>query len=142
MSRLPEGRTIALCAALVLLAACTAALVVGPLQASAKGPLSPHAYISQVVTFYEQVAAIVKKDGHSCGRMGAYLQAFSKSHQALAASPNAAAPKISKAEAAAIVLTYESRFATAATTIGQGIAACSSSKAPMQMFSGLNKLKK
>jgi hypothetical protein len=127
---------------LVLLAACTAALVVGPLQASAKGPLSPHAYVAQLVSFYEQVASIVKKDGHNCGKMGADLQAFSKSHQATAAALNAAAPKISKAEAATIVFTYESRFATAATTIGQGIAACSSSKGLQQMFTELNKLKK
>lgn len=127
---------------LVLGAVCTAALVVGTLQASAKGPTSPHAYVSQLVTFYEQVAAIVKKDSHSCGKMGADLVAFSKSHQATVAALNAAAPKISKTEAAAIVFTYESRFATAATTIGQGIASCSSSKALMQMFSELNKLKK
>ena len=47
-----------------------------------------------------------------------------------------------KAEAAAVVSTYASRFATAATTIGQGLAKCSSSKALIQMFSELNKLKK
>jgi hypothetical protein len=117
-------------------------LAVGPLQAGAKGPTSPHAYVSQLVSFYEQVAAIVKKDSHSCVKMGADLQAFSRSHQAEAAALNAAAPKISKTEAAAIVFTDESRFATAATTIGEGIAACSSSKALQQMFSELNKLKK
>jgi creatinine amidohydrolase/Fe(II)-dependent formamide hydrolase-like protein len=127
---------------LVFGAVCTAALVVGPLQAGAKGPPSAHSYVSQLVSFYEQVAAIVKKDSHSCGKMGADLQAFSKSHQATVAALNAAAPKISKTQAAAIVFTYETRFATAATTIGQGIAACSSSKALMQMFSELNKLKK
>jgi hypothetical protein len=117
-------------------------MVVGPLQASAKAPLTPHTYVSQVVSFYEQVAAIVKKDSHSCVRMGADLQAFSRSHRSTVAALNSAAPTITKAEATAIVFTYASRFATAATTIGQGLAKCSSSKALIQMFSELNKLKK
>jgi len=126
----------------VLAAVVTAALAVGPLQAGATAPLSPSAYVSQVVSLYEQIAAIVHKDAHSCGKMAADLQAFTNSHKAQLASLNTTAPKISKAEAAAIVLADEGKFAQAATTIGQGIAACSTNKGIQQMFSELNKLKK
>jgi hypothetical protein len=127
---------------LVLLAACTAALVVGPLQASAKGPLSPGSYVSQVVSVYEQFAAIVHRDAKRCGRMAVDLQAFETSHKAQLDALNVAAPKISKAEAAAIVMADGGKFAAAATTIGQGLAHCSTNKGVQQMFSALNKIKK
>lgn len=126
----------------VLCAVAAAALVVGPLQAGATAPLSPSTYVSQVVSLYEQLAAIVHKDGHNCGKMAVDLQSFTNSHKAQLATLNASAPKISKAQAAAIVMADEGKFVSAATTIGQGIAACSTNKGIQQMFSQLNKLKK
>jgi hypothetical protein len=119
-----------------------AALVVGPLQAGAARQLSPGSYVSQVVALYEQIAAIVHRDASNCGRMATDLQAFEKSHKAQLAALNGAAPKINKAEAASIVMADGGKFAAAATTIGQGIAHCSTNKGVQQMFSALNKLKK
>ena len=123
-------------------AVATAFLVLGPLQAGATAPLSPGEYVSQVVSLYEQMAAIVHKDGRNCTKMAADFVSFSNRHKTQLAALNSTAPKISKAQAAAIVMADEGKFAQAATTIGQGFAACSSNKSMQQMLAELNKLKK
>jgi hypothetical protein len=126
----------------ILCAVATAVVAVGPLQAGATTPISPKSYVSQVVSIYEQMAAIVHKDGRKCGKMAADLVTFTKSHKAQLAALNATTPKISKTTAATIVMADGGKFAQAATTIGQGLAACSSNKSVQQMFAALNKLTK
>jgi len=126
----------------VLCAVATAALVVGPLQAGATAPLSPGKYVSTVLSFYDQVAAIVHKDSGSCGKMVVDLQKFGNTNKAKIAQVEASSPKITKAEAAAIVAADEGKFAQAAQTIGQGIAACATKPGVASILGQLNKLKK